>query len=108
MCDSVEQKLFRAVAVYRGCRPSPSSCPRRITIRSDRPLNSMVNEVINSRERETVEMQFVKLWEYYDIAAARAVPIGNVRRARGLQGWYTPPHPIMRRSMTRFSSCPVP
>ena len=29
---------------------------------------------------ETVEMQLVKLWEYYDIAAAQAVPIGNVRR----------------------------
>ena len=34
---------------------------------------------LDARERETIEMRFVEEWEYHEIAAAQAVPIGTVQ-----------------------------
>lgn len=34
---------------------------------------------LDARERETMELRFVEEWEYHEIAAAQAVPIGTVQ-----------------------------
>jgi RNA polymerase sigma factor (sigma-70 family) len=34
---------------------------------------------LDARERETMEMRFVEEWQYHEIAAAQAVPIGTVQ-----------------------------
>jgi len=33
---------------------------------------------LNSREREVMKLRFIEQWEYHEIAAARATPIGTV------------------------------
>jgi RNA polymerase sigma-70 factor (ECF subfamily) len=34
---------------------------------------------LDSRERETMKLRFIEQWEYHEIAAAQAVPIGTVQ-----------------------------
>jgi RNA polymerase sigma-70 factor (ECF subfamily) len=34
---------------------------------------------LDSRERETMQLRFIEQWEYHEIAAAQAVPIGTVQ-----------------------------
>jgi RNA polymerase sigma-70 factor (ECF subfamily) len=35
--------------------------------------------VLNSRERDVMTLRFIEQWEYHEIAAARAIPIGTVQ-----------------------------
>ena len=35
--------------------------------------------VLDSREREVMTLRFIEQWEYHEIAAARAIPIGTVQ-----------------------------
>jgi DNA-directed RNA polymerase specialized sigma24 family protein len=34
---------------------------------------------LDAQERETMTLRFVEQWEYHEIAAARAIPIGTVQ-----------------------------
>ena len=34
---------------------------------------------LDSREREVMRLRFIEQWEYHEIAAARAIPIGTVQ-----------------------------
>jgi DNA-directed RNA polymerase specialized sigma24 family protein len=34
---------------------------------------------LESREREALTLRFVEEWEYHEIAAAKAIPIGTVQ-----------------------------
>lgn len=36
-------------------------------------------EFLNSREREVMTLRFIEHWEYHEIAAAQAIPIGTVQ-----------------------------
>jgi len=35
--------------------------------------------ILDSREREVMTLRFIEQWEYHEIAAARAIPIGTVQ-----------------------------
>jgi DNA-directed RNA polymerase specialized sigma24 family protein len=35
--------------------------------------------LLESREREALTLRFVEEWEYHEIAAAKAIPIGTVQ-----------------------------
>ena len=34
---------------------------------------------LDSREREALTLRFIEKWEYHEIAAAKAIPIGTVQ-----------------------------
>jgi RNA polymerase sigma factor (sigma-70 family) len=34
---------------------------------------------LDSREREVMRLRFIEQWEYHEIAAAQAIPIGTVQ-----------------------------
>jgi DNA-directed RNA polymerase specialized sigma24 family protein len=34
---------------------------------------------LDSREREVMKLRFIEQWEYHEIAAAQAIPIGTVQ-----------------------------
>jgi hypothetical protein len=53
-------------------------------------------------ERDTMTLRFVEEWEYHEIAAARAVPIGTVQWRGSIPRRSSPP--TCARAWTRYPS----
>ena len=59
--------------------------PDRLVAASPRPAGTPAFEFLHwmafldSREREVMSLRFIEQWEYHEIAAAQAIPIGTVQ-----------------------------
>ncbi len=59
--------------------------PDRLVAVSPKPAGTPAFEFLNwmafldSREREVMSLRFIEQWEYHEIAAAQAIPIGTVQ-----------------------------
>lgn len=56
---------------------------------------------LDSRERELMKLRFIEQWEYHEIAAAQAIPIGTVKWRVFNAKKKLAPHLKMRRHMVK-------
>jgi DNA-directed RNA polymerase specialized sigma24 family protein len=56
---------------------------------------------LDSREREVMKLRFIEQWEYHEIAAAHAIPIGTVQWRVFNAKKKLAPHLKTRQNITR-------
>jgi len=56
---------------------------------------------LDSREREVMKLRFIEQWEYHEIAAAQAIPIGTVQWRVFNAKKKLAPHLMTRQNITR-------